>query len=76
MDNNDFTKEFGKKECFEFGEYLKRDKESMFCLDLSNSTLIECIYKMCEIKSRSHPNILKDYSMVLHKIEKLQSYNI
>ena len=40
-----------------FREYLTSSMNDMFSLDLSRCTLIECINKMCEIKSRSHPKI-------------------
>ena len=40
-----------------FQEYLNSSKDNMFVLDLSGCTLIECINKMCDIKSRSHPKI-------------------
>ena len=40
-----------------FREYLTSSMNDMFSLDLSRCTLIECITKMCEIKSRSHPKI-------------------
>ena len=43
-----------------FREYLNSSKNDMFALDLSSSTVIECINKMCEIKARSHPNIKKE----------------
>ena len=45
-----------------FREYLASSMNNMFTLDLSNYTLIECIRKMCEIKSRSHPNITKQHN--------------
>jgi integrase len=41
----------------------------MFSLDLSRCTLIECITKMCEIKSRSHPKIKQNYRMLVSKLE-------
>ena len=45
----------------------------MFILDLSSSTVIECIDKMCEIKSWSHPNIRKNYKMLINKIKNIES---
>ena len=40
----------------------------MFVLDLSDCTLIECIDKMCEIKSLSHPRIEQNYRMLVNKL--------
>ena len=45
---------------------------NLFVLDLSNCTLIECIDKMCEIKLRSHPNIRKDYRMLVNKLKNIE----
>lgn len=62
-----------------FRDYLNSSKNDMFTLDLSSSTVIECINKMCEIKSRSHPNIRKNYILLINKInciEKLFEYTI
>lgn len=55
-----------------FGEYLATSMGNMFTLDLTNSTLIECIDKMCEIKSRSHPNIRQNYRMLVKKLQIIQ----
>ena len=55
-----------------FGEYLATSMSNMFTLDLTNSTLIECIDKMCEIKSRSHPNIRQNYRMLVNKLQIIQ----
>jgi hypothetical protein len=35
--------------------------------------VIECIDKMCEIKSWSHPNIRKNYKLLRNKIENIES---
>ena len=51
-----------------FREYLNSSMDNMFALDLSNCTLIECINKMCEIKSRSHPKIKQNYRMLVNKL--------
>ena len=56
-----------------FREYLNSSKNNMFALDLSSSTVIECIDKMCEIKSRSHPNISKNYKMLINKIKDIET---
>ena len=56
-----------------FREYLNSSKNDMFALDLSYSTVIECIDKMCEIKSRSHPNISKNYKMLINKIKDIET---
>jgi integrase len=40
----------------------------MFTLDLSNSTMIECVEKMCEIKQRSHPKIRRNYQLLISKL--------
>ena len=45
-----------------FREYLTSSMSNMFALDLSNCSVIECINKMCEIKSRSQ-------TLNPHKIE-------
>ena len=55
-----------------FGEYLATSMSNMFTLDLTNNTLIECIDKMCEIKSRSHPNIRQNYRMLVNKLQIIQ----
>ena len=55
-----------------FREYLISSKDNMFTLDLSSYTLIECIRKMCEIKSRSHPQITQNYRMLVRKLEELE----
>lgn len=66
--SNRFTQ--AQAECFK--NYLHTDKNDMFILDLGNSTLIECINKMCEVKQRFHPNIKKQYKQLINKIEKLE----
>ena len=58
--------------CNGFREYLTSSMNDMFSLDLSRCTLIECITKMCEIKSRSHPNIKQNYRMLINKLEDIQ----
>ena len=55
-----------------FKEYLISSKDNMFALDLSSCTLIECINKMCEIKSRSHPKIKQNYRMLIRKLEAIE----
>ena len=55
-----------------FREYLSSSMSNLFVLDLSNCTLIECIDKMCEIKLRSHPNIRKDYRMLVNKLKNIE----
>ena len=55
-----------------FGEYLNSSMSNMFSLDLSNSSLIECINKMCEIKERSHPKIKQNYRMLVNKLEDIE----
>ena len=55
-----------------FREYLNSSMNNMFALDLTNCTLIECIDKMCEIKSRSHPKIKRDYRMLVSKLRSIE----
>jgi hypothetical protein len=55
-----------------FREYLTSSMSDMFSLDLSRCTLIECINKMCEIKSRSHPKIKQNYRMLVNKLEDIE----
>lgn len=55
-----------------FREYLNSSVNNMFSLDLSNSTLIECINEMCEIKSRSHPKIKRNYKLLVLKLEDIE----
>ena len=55
-----------------FREYLTTSMSNMFVLDLSCCTLIECITKMCEIKSRSHPKIKQDYRMLINKLRNIE----
>lgn len=45
---------------------------NMFALDMTNCTLIECIDKMCEIKSRSHPKIKQNYRMLVNKLRDIE----
>ena len=63
---------YGRNTNNSFGEYLTTSMDNMFTLDLTNSTLIGCIDKMCEIKSRSHPNIRQNYRMLVKKLENIQ----
>ena len=55
-----------------FREFLASSMNDMFSLDLSNCTVIECINKMCEIKSRSHPKIKQNYRMLVNKLEDIE----
>ena len=55
-----------------FRDYLNSSMSNMFALDLTNSTLIECINKMCEIKSRSHPKIKQNYKMLVNKLKDIE----
>jgi len=63
---------YGRSANNSFGEFLATSMGNMFVLDLTNCTLIECIDKMCEIKSRSHPNIRQNYRMLVKKLENIQ----
>ena len=64
------------KEKTGFGDYLNQSRENMFVLDLSNCSLIECIDKMCEAKTRAHPNIKKNYKLLISKIKAIEKqYN-
>ena len=59
-----------------FGEYLNSSMDNMFVLDLSICILIECIENICKIKVRAHPNIKKNYKLLVSKIEQLEKqYN-
>lgn len=55
-----------------FREYLNSSQNNMFVLDLSGCTVIECINKMCEIKSRSHPKITQNYRMLVNKLSDIE----
>lgn len=55
-----------------FRDYLISSKDNMFALDLSACTLVECIDKMCEIKSRSHPKIKQNYRMLVKKLQEIE----
>ena len=55
-----------------FREYLASSIGNMFALDLTNCTVIECIDKMCEIKSRSLPKIKQDYRMLVNKLRSIE----
>lgn len=63
---------YASKTDVSFGDYLNSSKNYMFALDLSSNTVIECIDKMCEIKSLSHPNIKKNYSMLVNKLKSIE----
>lgn len=54
-----------------FREYLTSSMSDIFSLDLSKCTLIECITKMCEIKSRSHPKIKQNYRMLVNTLRNI-----
>ena len=56
----------------EFRSYLESGKNNIFVLDLSESTLIECIQKMCEIKQTAHPKIVQNYSLLVGKLMAVQ----
>ena len=56
----------------DFRNYLLSSRNNMFELDLSECTLIECINKMCEIKQRSHPKILKSYKLLISKLGEIE----
>lgn len=55
-----------------FSRYLTECDENVFLLDLSNASLLDCIYKMCEIKKRLHPKIWSNYNLLIGKITALQ----
>ena len=55
-----------------FREYLTSSMGNMFALDLSSCSVIECINKMCEIKSRSHPKIRQNYRMLVAKLKSIE----
>ena len=55
-----------------FGEFLASSMNSMFTLDLTNCSVIECINKMCEIKARSHPKIRQNYRMLIAKLTSIE----
>jgi hypothetical protein len=55
-----------------FRDYLQSSKSDMFVLDLSNCTMVECVEKMCEIKSRSHPKIRRNYMLLIAKIKDIE----
>ena len=57
----------------EFKNYLNSSMNNTFVLDLSKCTVIECIEKMCEIKSRSHPRIKKNYRLLVKKLEAIEN---
>ena len=46
--------------------------DDMFSLDLSKSTLLECIEKMCEIKMGSNPKIKRKYRMLVNKLKDIE----
>ena len=56
----------------EFIKYLESGRSNIFILDLSDCTLIECIQKMCEIKSQAHPKIFINYSLLVNMLEMIQ----
>ena len=62
----------GKEADTSFREYLTSGMHNMFSLDLSECTLIECVDKMCDIKSRSHPKIRQSYSMLINKLTQIE----
>jgi integrase len=56
-----------------FRDYLVSSKDNSFVLDLSKSSLIECIDEMCKIKSHSHPKITTNYKILVKKLQKIES---
>ncbi len=68
-----FNEPFIKKDTQNgFRKYLNSSKNSTFVLDLSDCNIIECIDKMCKVKMRSHPNIMKNYKMLVNKIKTIE----
>ena len=55
-----------------FRDYLISSKDNTFALDLSQCSLVECINKMCDIKSRSHPKIRQNYRMLVRKVQEIE----
>lgn len=55
-----------------FRDYLVYSKNNVFALDLSGSSVIECIKKMCEIKSQAHPKIVLSYNLLVNKLEMVE----
>lgn len=56
-----------------FGDYLATSAANVFVLDLSNCTLIDCIDKMCDIKTRAHPNIKRDYKPLVNHLRAIET---
>ena len=76
INNRFMDKEFKEIENKGFGDYLLSSQSNMFVLDLSKSTFLECIEKMCEVKVRAHPNIRKNYKLLVAKIKEIEKqYN-
>ena len=44
-----------------FGDFLIKSKDNVFTLDLSNSSLIEVIQAMIEVKSKLYPTYHKHF---------------
>ena len=75
INNNVYSKTLMAQNLYEnigFREYLNLSMNESFALDLSDHTLIQCIEEMCGIKSRSHPKIRQNYSMLINKLEDIQ----
>lgn len=70
--NKAMTEKEYKCNLTEFSNLLHTDKDNIHTLDLSNYNLIECIEKMCEIKSASHPKMRKNYSMAICQIKRIE----
>lgn len=56
-----------------FRMYLQQPVDSLFVLDLSESSLIECIDKMIEVKIKMHPNYGKQYSCLKNNLKRIQT---
>ena len=55
-----------------FRDYLIHSKNNAFVLDLSQCSLIECINRMCSIKSQAHPRIISSYKLLICKLEMVE----
>ena len=56
MDNNNIFKKCNKAQ---FNNLLHVYRSSIFTLDLSKATVVECIEKMCDTKKAGHPHMKK-----------------
>ena len=56
-----------------FSSYLSQSKTDLFTLDLSNSSILEVIHNLIEMKSKMLPNYGKSFSTLIYYLHNLEA---